>query len=89
VIDDGWNAAHLKPFLQGEVQCARLITTRNFDTLPSNSRRIDVDAMQPNEAVTLLRSGLPQGNETDLSKLAARLGEWPLFLKLVNCALRD
>jgi len=45
--------------------------------------------MQRNEAITLLCSGLPRGNETDLSKLAARLGEWPLLLKLVNGALRD
>src|SRR5438105_2637014 len=29
VIDDVWNAAHLKPFLQGGERCARLITTRN------------------------------------------------------------
>ena len=89
VIDDVWNADHLKPFLRGGLNCARLITTRNFDTLPSNTRRIDVDAMQKNEAVALICSGLPQGNETDLSKLAARLGEWPLLLKLVNGALRD
>jgi hypothetical protein len=87
VIDDVWNAAHLRPFLQGGTQCARLITTRNFDTLPANARRIDVDAMQPNEAKVLLSSGLPKGNETDLNKLAARLGEWPLLLKLVNGAL--
>jgi hypothetical protein len=46
-----------------------------------------VDAMQSNEAEALLSSGLPQGSETDLSKLAARLGEWPLLLKLVNGAL--
>jgi len=88
VIDDVWNATHLKPFLLGGAQCARLITTRNFDTLPANARRIDVDAMQPNEAEALLCSGLPQGNETNLSKLLARLGEWPLLLKLVNGALR-
>jgi hypothetical protein len=89
VIDDVWNAIHLRPFLQGGTQCARLITTRNFDTLPSNSRRIDVDAMRQNEAVDLLRSGLPHTNETDLSELAARLGKWPLLLKLVNGILRD
>jgi WD40 repeat protein len=87
VIDDVWNVAHLRPFLQGGTQCARLITTRNFDTLPANARRIDVDAMKPKEAEVLLSSGLPQGNETDLNKLAARLGEWPLLLKLVNGAL--
>ena len=34
VIDDVWNAAHLKPFLQGGKRCARLITTRNEEVLP-------------------------------------------------------
>jgi hypothetical protein len=29
VIDDVWDAVHLKPFLQGGKRCARLITTRN------------------------------------------------------------
>jgi len=39
VIDDVWDAAHLAPFLREpkekrERRCARLITTRNRDTLP-------------------------------------------------------
>ena len=89
VIDDVWNAAHLKPFLQGGPQCARLITTRNFDTLPSNAKKINVDAMQQNEATSLIGAGLPQGNEDALRKLASRLGEWPLLLKLVNGTLRQ
>jgi len=88
VIDDVWNAAHLKPFLQGGLQCARLITTRNLDTLPSNAKKINVDAMQQNEATSLIGAGLPQGNEDELRKLASRLGEWPLLLKLVNGTLR-
>ena len=88
VIDDVWNAAHLKPFLQGGSQCARLITTRNLDTLPSNAKKINVDAMQQNEATSLIGAGLPQGNEDALRKLASRLGEWPLLLKLVNGTLR-
>ena len=28
VIDDVWDAEHLKPFLQGGKHCARLVTTR-------------------------------------------------------------
>ncbi len=89
VIDDVWNSAHLKPFLQGGPQCARLITTRNFDTLPPNAKKIDVDAMNQDEAVTLISLGLPEGDEDHLRKLAARLCEWPLLLKLANGALRD
>jgi hypothetical protein len=89
VIDDVWDGAHLKPFMQGGPRCARLITTRNLDTLPANAKDAAVDAMQPEEATELLRKGLPQGNETKLCKLAARLGEWPLLLTLANGQLRD
>ena len=88
VIDDVWNSAHLRPFLQGGPLCARLITTRNLDTVPANARTVNVDAMQEHEATALLAAGLPPGHETDMTRLAARLGEWPLLLKLVNGALR-
>jgi len=84
VIDDVWNSAHLRPFLQGGPLCARLITTRNLDTVPANARKVDVDAMQEHEATALLAAGLPPGHEDDLRRLAARLGKWPLLLKLVN-----
>ncbi len=93
VIDDLWNNAHLRPFTQGGPRCARLITTRNLDTLPDGVRKVKVDAMKQNEAVALLGAGfekhedLPRvGNE--LNALAERLGEWPLLLKLVNGYLR-
>ena len=94
VIDDVWNAAHLKPFLQGGKRCARLITTRNEDVLPVNTQSIPVDAMRQNEAVQLLTAGLDglapssASDRLALEKLAARLGEWPLLLKLVNGRLR-
>jgi WD40 repeat protein len=89
VIDDVWNIAHLKPFIQGGPDCARLITTRDSSTLPQSAERIPVDAMQKNEAVELLKTGLPSANGDTLKKLAADLGEWPLLLKLVNSALRE
>jgi len=88
VIDDLWNAAHARPFLQGGKRCARLITTRNSDTLPPAAARIDLDAMQQNEALKLLGAGLPPGSEKVLETLASRLGEWPLLLKLTNSQLR-
>ena len=88
VIDDVWNAAHTRPFLQGGPYCARLITTRNSDALPTNARRIDVDAMKGSEANELIRYDLPDGEDDVIKRLAARLGEWPLLLKLVNGALR-
>jgi hypothetical protein len=88
VVDDAWNAAHVRPFTQGGPNCGRLITTRNSDTLPVGAQRIDVDAMKGSEATDLLRHGLPDGESVALDRVAARLGEWPLLLKLVNGALR-
>ncbi len=88
VIDDVWNSAHLTPFMLGAGRGARLITTRNIDTLPLNAKRVDVDAMRRQEAVTLLGAGLPDVDKASLWYLAARLGEWPLLLKIVNGVLR-
>jgi hypothetical protein len=87
VIDDVWDAAHLRPFIQGGSQCARVITTRLLDAIPSRASRVDVDAMRQEEAVALLGHGLPVGCDADFRNLAARLGEWPLLLKLANAAL--
>jgi WD40 repeat protein len=89
VIDDVWDTTHLKPFVQGGPRCARVITTRMLDALPANSSRVDVDAMQQDEAVALVGFGLPDGFESGLRRLAGRLGEWPLLLRLANAALRD
>lgn len=89
VIDDVWSAAHLRHFMQGGPRCARLITTRNLDTLPTNARKVEVDAMRQSEAVALLGAGFLAEGEEPLSALAARLGKWPLLLKLVNGTLRD
>ena len=91
VIDDVWDRAHLTPFIQGGSRCARLISTRNFDTLPAGAERVHVDAMQQEEATALLAGGLEQDDRLrrDLRELASRLGEWPLLLRLVNSALRN
>ena len=94
VVDDVWDAMHLKPFLQGGKRCARLVTTRNEDVLPANAQSLVVDAMQPGEAVQLLSSGLPTAAFTAretlaLRALVTRLGEWALLLKLANGVLRD
>jgi WD40 repeat protein len=89
VIDDVWDSAHLKPFLQGGRRCARLITTRLLDVLPRAVKRVDVDAMRQFEAVALVGFDLPPGREEELRRLADRLGEWPLLLTLVNGVLRS
>jgi WD40 repeat protein len=91
VIDDVWNAAHLRPFLNGGKRCARLITTRNLATLPGKAHLVNVDAMQRREAVMLLADGLNPGKQRaqQISDLAEKLGEWPLLLRLVNSMLRE
>jgi hypothetical protein len=92
VIDDVWKAEHLAPFLEGGPNCARLISTRYPHTLPKvlgdNLSSHLVDRMSPEEAETLLGSGVIDSVNGDLlATLAQRLGGWPLLLKLVNAAL--
>jgi len=87
VIDDAWRASDLDPFLQGGSKSVRLITTRSATILPAKTMARPVDAMTTNEAVQLLRTGLSDGEEKALTELAARLGEWPLLLKLANRSL--
>ena len=94
VVDDVWNPAHLHPFLQGGGQCTRLVTTRDDGVLPSKTKRIQVDAMRPDEAFQVLVSGLSDAPRSlrdtqSLRTLVQKLGEWPLLLKLVNAALRE
>jgi WD40 repeat protein len=94
VLDDIWDAIHLKPFLQGGKRCARLVTTRNENVLPADAQRIQVDAMQQQEAMQLLTSGLSStplrvDDTKALEALATRLGKWPLLLKLANGVLRE
>jgi WD40 repeat protein len=89
VIDDVWNAAHLQPFLVGGDRCARLITTRDSQTLPPHTIEVRVDAMHTEEAVSLLGAGVAGAERQSLAQLARHLGDWPLLLTLVNRILRD
>src|SRR4051795_2033791 len=79
---------------KGGKHCTRLITTRDDSVLPSQTQRIQVDAMRRDEALQLLVSGLsdvPRSlrDTQSLRTLVQKLGEWPLLLKLVNAALRE
>jgi hypothetical protein len=47
--------------MQGGPNTTRLVTTRNDNILPAKALRQPVDAMQSNEALSLLAAGLPEG----------------------------
>jgi len=90
VVDDVWDIAHLKPFLRGAADCTRLITTRHA-RVASEGQRVAVDEMTTPEAVSLLMARLP-APPSDLEpfrRLARRLGEWPLLMKLCAAALHQ
>ena len=89
VVDDVWNDRHLQPFLEGGERCARLVTTRIASVIPKGADLVSLDAMQVSEATKLLGAGLTNPEAIALTKLAKRLGEWPLLLKLVNRRLYD
>jgi WD40 repeat protein len=93
VIDDAWREEDLRPFLRGGQRTTRLITTRIDAILPVGTVRVSVDAMRGAEATALLARGLPEesakAHRPALGALAARLGEWPFLLTLVNGFLRD
>ncbi len=99
VVDDVWQSVDLAPFLGLGPGAAVLITTRDRRTLPEGCQVIEVDAMRQTESVGLLGAGLSAGpasaltttmaNRAALGRLAARLGQWPLLLGLVNRQLRE
>ncbi len=92
VIDDVWDPNHLKPFLRGGIQCARLITTRKLSVVTEvEVSRTVIDKMAEDQAVELLTSRIqftPDDLDT-LRALAERLGGWPLLLKLAGSQLRQ
>jgi WD40 repeat protein len=93
IIDDVWREQDLRPFLQGGPNTTRLITTRLSRVLPANAFHQPLDAMTAHEARELLSHGLSAdqalSHSRELNDLAARLGEWPQLLKLVNGFLRE
>ena len=92
VIDDVWDPNDAKPFLRGGQQCARLITTRRLQVVTGvGASRVLVDEMTGDESVELLTARLPMrlGDPAPLRRLAERLGEWPLLLRLAASQLRE
>ena len=90
VVDDAWDVAHLRPFLRGGPDCARLVTTRQAQ-VAAEGQRIMVDEMTSQEAMSLLvaRLGSAPADLQPFRKLAHRLGAWPLLLRMAGAALRQ
>jgi WD40 repeat protein len=92
VIDDVWDPNHLKPFMRGGAQCARLVTTRQLSVVTEvGISRTLIDRMTVDEAVQLLMARMPSapGEHRLFHVLAERLGCWPLLLKLAGSQLRE
>lgn len=93
VIDDVWNPAHLRPFLRGGENCARIITAGRLEAVLGTEMpiaiRVDVEKMTETEAVQVLAANLkPRPQRLDIfRRIARRLDEWPLLLGLANAAL--
>lgn len=92
VIDDAWDVNHIRPFLRGGRQCARLITTRRLPVVAElGASRIFVNEMTEDQSLRMLTAamGEPPADLALLRALARRLGEWPLLLKLAASQLRE
>jgi WD40 repeat protein len=88
VIDDVWDAAHLRPFLRGGKSAARLFTTRDA-RIASEASPVSVDEMREEEALRMLTQGVANLEAAEAGQLARRLGEWPLALELAAAMMRE
>lgn len=92
VLDDVWDPEHAKMFLSGGPQCHLFITTRRAAISDSLSARMyPLDAMTPEEALTLLRTrvertgrSLSAESVAHATVLAKEIGYLPLALEIVG-----
>ena len=92
VIDDVWDAEHLRHFLRGGKQAARLFTTRNAGidaSIDQGAGPVDVDEMSQPEAVAMLTEFAGTIDPAHAAALARDLGEWPLALELAAAMIRE
>jgi WD40 repeat protein len=88
VVDDVWSKGQMEPFLAGGPNTVRLVTTRQRSVLPAGAARVDVDAMDADEATQLLTAGMDPVPRPLVDELLAATGKWPVLLGLVNGAAR-
>ncbi|HSS76253.1 MAG TPA: NB-ARC domain-containing protein [Thermoanaerobaculia bacterium] len=88
VLDGVTSAADLTCFAGLPAGAVLLATARDRAVLPEDSQRIPIGLMTTEEAVELLRAGMPRACEEKFQALACRLGNWPLLLAIVNGQIR-
>jgi hypothetical protein len=85
VVDDAWQADHLRPFLVGGERCRVLVTTRDATLARKVGARLyDLDVMTDIQALALFEARLGQidGHREEAMTLARELGYLPLALEL-------
>ncbi|MBN1139154.1 MAG: hypothetical protein JXM73_21420 [Anaerolineae bacterium] len=85
VVDDAWQADHVRPFLVGGERCQVLVTTRDATLARKVGARLyDLDVMTEPQALALFQARLgPLGsNRKQAAVLARELGYLPLALEL-------
>jgi hypothetical protein len=85
VVDDAWQADHVRPFLVGRERCRVLVTTRDATLARKVGAQLyDLDVMTEAQALALFeaRLGALDGDRGPAAALARELGYLPLALEL-------
>ncbi|MDQ7908250.1 tetratricopeptide repeat protein [Phytohabitans sp. ZYX-F-186] len=82
VLDDAGSAAQVRPLLPGSGPCAVLVTSRSRLTELAGVKRLDLDVLEPPEALDLLGALVGREAVTEDPAAAYRIGELCGFLPL-------
>lgn len=92
VIDDVWDATHLSPMQVGGPHCVTLVTTRERKIAQKVGTALDLDVLQPGQALLLLAQWtgeIAEDEKAVAGELAKRLGYLPLALALAGAQAQD
>ncbi|MFN2168125.1 MAG: NB-ARC domain-containing protein, partial [Anaerolineae bacterium] len=92
VLDDAWQADHVRPFLVGGEVCRVLITTRDATLARKVGARLyDLDVMTEAQSLALFeaRLGSLDGQRAQAAELARQLGYLPLALELAAAQVEE
>ncbi len=91
VLDDAGSEAQVRPLLPGSPTCAVLVTSRACLAGLEGARLLDLDVLDPAQAVTLLGRMVGQGRvdaePEAAAQLARRCGYLPLALRVAGARL--